>query len=52
MKKVEEDFQLEDENMIGSDRKGPDNLRDEIYAVVKCIKSGQAQVWMTYQLSS
>ena len=28
--------------MIGSDQKGPDILRDEIYAAIKCIKSGKA----------
>ena len=41
-KPEEQDFQLEDENMIGNDQKGPDILRDEIYAAIKCIKSGKA----------
>jgi hypothetical protein len=41
-KPAEEDFELEDENMIESDQKGPDLLRDEIFAAIKCMKSGKA----------
>ena len=41
-KPAEKDFKLEDENMIESDQKGPDILRDEIYAAIKSMKSGKA----------
>ena len=41
-KPAEKDFKLEDENMIENDKKGPDILRDEIYAAIKCLKNGKA----------
>ena len=41
-KPVVDDFNLEDENIIENDQRGPDILRDEIYAAIKCIKNGKA----------
>jgi hypothetical protein len=41
-KPVKEDFDLEEENMVGNDQKGPDIMREEIYEAIKCMKKGKA----------
>lgn len=37
-----EDFDLEEENMVDRDQKGPDILIDEIYEAIKGMKNGKA----------
>jgi len=41
-KPVEGDFELEEENMIESDQKGPDILKEEISEAIKGMKNGKA----------
>jgi hypothetical protein len=41
-KPVEGDFELEEENMVESDQKGPDIMKEEIYEAIKCMKKGKA----------
>ena len=41
-KPLEEDFRLEDEDLVESDQKGPDVMNEEIYAAIRDIKNGKA----------
>jgi Reverse transcriptase (RNA-dependent DNA polymerase) len=41
-KPVEGDFELEEENMVENDQKGPDIMKEEIYEAIKCMKKGKA----------
>ena len=38
-KPVEGDFELEEENMVENDLKGPDIMKEEIYEAIKCMKN-------------
>ena len=41
-KPMEEDFELEEENVVENDQKGPDIMKEEIYEAIKCMKKGKA----------
>src|SRR5688572_18292510 len=41
-KPLEEDFELENENMVESDQKGPAIMSDKIYAAIRDMKNGKS----------